>query len=101
MEEAGMTEVTPYGASDDLIEVEGNVSGCDEYNADDAHFVLVGEVGKVRLRVWYTRRGVWAIAAAPVEEDARTLPVMIDAEGYSAHAHVEGVQMVVREAEES
>lgn len=39
--------VTLYGASDDLIEVEGDVSGCDEYNADDEHFVLIGLEAKV------------------------------------------------------
>jgi hypothetical protein len=90
--------VTIYGASDDLIEVEGDAPGCDEYNGDDEHFVLVGEEGKVRVRCWYTKRGVWAIAAAPVEEDARTLSVTIHGTGYTAHATVENVDLVIREA---
>lgn len=91
--------VVLYGASDDLIEVEGDAPGCDEYPAEDAHFVLVGAVAKVRVRVWYTRRGVWAVAAAPVEEDTPMLPVALTGSGYSARATVEGVTMVVREAD--
>jgi len=31
-----MPDVTIYGASDDLIEVEGDVPGCDEYNQESA-----------------------------------------------------------------
>lgn len=90
--------VVLYGASDDLIEVEGDVTGCDEYPGDDEHFVLIGEAGKVRVRVWYTRGGIWAIAAAPVEEDEPMLPLYVGGSGYSARATVEGVSLVVREA---
>lgn len=90
--------VTLYGASDDLIEVEGTAPGCDEYNEEDAHFVLTGDKGAVRIRVWYTRRGVWAIAVAPVEEDAPMLPVQITGSGYTAQAIVGGVRLVVKEA---
>lgn len=95
-----MPDVTLYGASDDLIEVEGDVAGCDEYSAEDAHFLLVGTEGRrVRVRVWYTRRGLWAIAAAPIEEDKPMLPLEITGSGYTARALVRDVEMVVHEAE--
>lgn len=88
------------GSSDDLIEVEGKVPGCDEYNSEDEHFLAIGPAGKVRLRVWFTRRGLWAIAIAPVAEDVPMLAVSFEAvqTGYSARALVEGVEMVVHEA---
>lgn len=94
-----MSVVTIYGSSDDLIEIEGTEPGCDEYNADDAHFVLIGPEGQVRIRVWYGKRGVWIIAAAPVEEDAPMLPLTIQGLGYSAVAIVAGVDSVIREHE--
>jgi hypothetical protein len=91
--------VIVYGASDDLIEIEGSVQGCDEYNGDDEHFVLIGDEAKVRMRVWYTRRGVWAIAVAPVGEDIPMLEVQIAPadRGYTARAIVNGVRLVVHE----
>lgn len=98
----GVSTIVLYGASDDLIEVEGDRPGCDEYNAEDQHFVLAGANGTVRVRVWYTRRGLWAIAAAPVDEDTPMLPVAIEAgeKGYTAKATVHGVELVVAEAQE-
>ena len=94
--------VTLYGASDDLIEIEGDVPGCDEYNAEDEYFVLIGLEAKTRVRVWFTRGGVWAIAAAPVGEDIPMLAVVIEASerGYSARATVDGVHLVVHEAKQ-
>jgi len=53
-----MATIKIYGASDDLIEVEGKVPGCDEYN---------GEVGFIELslgyvfRIEYTKEGVWEV----------------------------------------
>lgn len=94
--------VTIYGASDDLIEVDGHVTGCDEYPSEDDHFVLIGEAGKVRVRVWYTERGLWAIAAAPVDEDTPMLSLALSAgeKNYTAQAVVEGVDLVIRERRE-
>jgi hypothetical protein len=95
-----MSEVTIYGASDDLVEVEGDAAGCDEYPSEDAHFVLTGDAGQVRVRCWYTDRGIWAIAAAPVSEGAPMLSVAISGyeSGYSAQAVVTGVISVIHEA---
>jgi hypothetical protein len=91
--------VTIYGASDDLVEVEGVVSGCDEYNTEDASFVLVGDSGQARVRCWYGRKGVWGIAVSPVDDGIPMLAVAIEgaSSGYSAQATISGVLSVVRE----
>jgi len=99
-----MTIATIYGVSDDLIEVEGNCPGCDEYSGADEHFVLIGtHERKTRVRVWYTGRGVWAIAVAPVSEDTPMLPVALEGaeNGYSAMLSVPDVEMVVHEQEQA
>ncbi len=103
MERTGSRTVFVYGASDDLIEVDGDVRGCDEYPSDDAHFVFSNGVEAVRLRVWFTRRGLWAIAAAPVDEDTPMLPVRLEgaARGYSAKAQIDDVNLIVHEAPET
>jgi hypothetical protein len=90
-------DITIYGASDDLIEIEGNAQGCDEYPGEDGVFVLIGDEAKVRVRVTYTARGLWAIAAQPVEEDVPMLPIFLTGSGYSARAEVHGVRLVVHE----
>jgi hypothetical protein len=93
------TTVTIYGASDDLVEVEGAVSGCDEYNTEDASFVLIGDSGQARVRCWYGRKGVWGIAISPVDDGIPLLPATIESadSGYSAQATITGVLSVVRE----
>lgn len=95
-----MATITFYGSSDDLIEVEGPLAGCDEYPGDDENFVVTGIDGALRVRVLYTPGGVWAIAAAPFEEDRPMLPVKISGHpnGYSACAIISGADMIVREA---
>jgi hypothetical protein len=94
--------VVIYGASDNLIEIKGQVRGCDEYNAEDAQFVLTGAhedgLAQTRLRVVYLPKGVWAISVAPVSEDVPMLPVFISQERYSAKATIAGVGSIVREA---
>lgn len=101
-----MHEVTIYGASDDLIEVEGDAPGCDEYNTDHAVFILrgSGEVtgGVTRVTVDYGAGGCWMIGVAPVDEDVSMLPMTMgqqprthpDAPGYSARATFTGVEAV-------
>ncbi len=41
-----MSKVTIYGASDDLVEVEGNIRGADEYNTDKLRAVISGSDGR-------------------------------------------------------
>lgn len=57
-----------YGASDDLVEVEG-IKGGDEFtvdNKDGATFVLGG---RIRIRLEYGRGGVWTATIGQVNAD--------------------------------
>ncbi len=58
-----------YGASDDLIEIEGDVPGCDEFNAEKAIFEVAG------LRIAFEYAGTWEIAVAQVDE---SVPVRVE-----------------------
>jgi hypothetical protein len=91
--------VTIYGSSDDLIEVDGTVAGCDEYPSEDSHFMLIGDGRQVRVRCWFTKAGLWAIAASQAAEGMDILPVRIEG-GTSQHsvkAIVENVRLVIHE----
>ncbi len=96
-----MADVTIYGASDDLIEVDGDVPGCDEYNGEAAELLLTGEhEGGLFVTVAYDR-GVWMVGLSPADDGVRMLPVTIDQTtyhdgeiGYSARATVLGVGTV-------
>lgn len=59
-----MKHLTIYGASDDLIEVEGDLEGCDEYNGEEAVFAIAG----LKVTVEYADAGVWAIKVAQLDE---------------------------------
>ena len=71
-----MRTVSFYGASDDLIEVDG-IPGADEFAALDqspegmAGSFVVG--GKIRVRAYYDQRGVWGFSVSQVT-DAVPLP---------------------------
>lgn len=63
-----------YGASDDLIEVDGDAPGCDEYNVISdgpliATFAVEADEGGCRVHAIYTTGGVWSFAVAQMEED--------------------------------
>lgn len=91
------TTVVIYGASDDLIEVEGSVVGCDEYDGEHASFVLIGLAGEqARVNVRYG--AYWAIEVTPVDEDVPMLPCAIEGmpNGYSPRAVFSGVASVVK-----
>lgn len=94
-----MSVVTIYGASDDLIEVEGPVPGCDEYNDEFARFRLIGDGKTTVVEVQYVESGVWEIRVRPLAEDVLMHEVAISQSerGYSALAIVAGVEQVVRE----
>ncbi len=100
-----MHEVAIYGASDDLIEVEGDAPGCDEYNAEEATFVVTGANGSAtRVEVKYGAGGCWMIGVAPIDEDVAMVTMAMrqqarehpDAPGYSARAVFADVQRVDR-----
>lgn len=57
-----MATIKLYGASDDLIEIEGDVPGCDEHNfyTDGEPVFVVLSTGDV-FAVTYGERGVWEV----------------------------------------
>lgn len=55
-----MSAVTVYGASDDLIEVEGDIEGEFYLKDDDAGDLLAFSDGTI-LRMRYAESGVWRI----------------------------------------
>ena len=98
--------VTVYGASDDLIEIDGEAPGCDEYPGESAVFVLHGDGARTWVEVSYESPGVWAIKVAPVDEDVPMIPAQVqqgpretgtpgsDPAAYSAVAIFAGVERV-------
>lgn len=72
-----------YGASDDLIEVEGDVPGADEYPGEATSFTVAG----LQVGVRYFTNGVWGIILAQVDEDvpitAQDLRFSVHESGYS------------------
>lgn len=81
-----MPTVTIYGASDDLIEVEGDVPGCDEYNSIDAPLYVELSTGDA-FKVEYTDEGVWRVtlhekgALHTIKSLKNTSVVTVPAEG--------------------
>jgi hypothetical protein len=64
LDELVLIPVRFHGASDDLIEVEGDIPGADEYNGDLGRFDIAG----LRVRVEYARAGTWDIAVGLIDE---------------------------------
>lgn len=87
-----MSQVTIYGASDDLIEVEGTIT--DEFGAsrDDEGYVVFS-TGDV-FRVSYNERGVWdvehSVTSGELEVEITKAPPGEDPEPYTDHAEVSG-----------
>lgn len=94
-----MASVTFYGASDDLIEVEGDAPGCDEYNSDDDSFLVVcdGDAGCI-VHLVYTGDGTWQVGVRPIGENVPMPDSIIGAKGYSAFVTVPEVLHVTRKA---
>ncbi len=60
-----LTKVRFYGASDDLVEVEGDIPGCDEYcTFEPETFYLAGLV----IKIQYNTRGTWEINVSRLNE---------------------------------
>lgn len=99
-----VSDITISGASDDLIEIEGNAPGCDEYNVPDGHgsFVVTCEGGRaVRVVVTFGRGGVWAVSLAPIDDGFPMAHVHVDGgeDDRSAYVRIADVVNVVREAD--
>lgn len=79
-----MADLTIYGASDDLVEIEG-VAGADEYNAEDVRLLVTCPDGRAaEVHVAYVSGGVWAITYQPSDEDVEAPEGRIDCNGYTA-----------------
>lgn len=74
-----MTTIVIYGASDDLLEIEGRAPGCDEYSAGrgDCVVELLPSGDRFRFRVRYGR-GDDAVWTVEHEHDSGSLDVRID-----------------------
>lgn len=90
--------ITIYGASDDLVEVDG-CEGADEFNVDDedrwqADLIAPGDTGQMRVHCWFDKEGCWQVGVGQTIEDCQLPPWPIsitqapvmnpDNEGYSA-----------------
>lgn len=90
-----MKTVTIYGASDDLVEVEG-VPGADEFGAYSSrahvgYFELISESTMGRLRVHCIYDGCWHFSFGQVEEGDPwpQWPISTTFDGYSAKHSIE------------
>jgi hypothetical protein len=66
-----MPEITIYGVSDDLVEVEG-CKGADEFTYSSEMWrgdLVAPDGGSLRVHTWYD--GVWRVAVGQVDEDVR------------------------------
>jgi hypothetical protein len=60
--------ITIYGASDDLVEVDG-CEGADEFNADDWSADLIAPDGdQMRVYVRYELTGCWSVGVGQADE---------------------------------
>jgi hypothetical protein len=88
--------ITIYGASDDLVEVDG-CEGADEFNVRDrwqGDLVAPGGTEQMRVHCWYDDDGCWQVGVGQVLEDVQmpAWPISItqapamnpDNPGYSA-----------------
>ena len=93
-----MSETTVYGASDDLIEVDGALS--EEFSATDDSAVLAFSNGVV-LRIEYDRDGIWRVRPlAGASRVTVTVAPTDDDDNYSDRAVIhEEVVWVVRGTE--
>lgn len=79
-----------YGASDDLVEVEG-VKGGDEFNVygDGPHMALFNLGGKMRVHAIYD--GCWSFAVGMVDKaiPLPEWPVRVTSEGYTTVVEID------------
>jgi hypothetical protein len=82
--------ITIYGASDDLIAVEGDIR--EEFNYDSSSGDVLAFSNGVLLRVSYTDDGVWRIApmATNGQEVQIVQAVSADSDSYSDRATITG-----------
>ena len=77
-----MPDLTFYGASDDLIEIDGAFS--EEYGREDGHFLVIDGERHMRVHVFYTSQGTWAVACWQLSEAMPAIPGTITFDRYTA-----------------
>jgi hypothetical protein len=81
-----MPELIISGASDDLVEIEGVLR--EEFDVPSSEtinlLIVTPDANQAKVRVSYTRNGVWEIGYAPVDEDVSAPPGRIEVSGYTA-----------------
>jgi hypothetical protein len=87
--------ITIYGASDDLVEVDG-CEGADEFSTDrwQADLVAPGAKEQMRVHCWYDEDGCWQVGVGQTVEEcqlppwpvtiSQAAPMNPDNPGYSA-----------------
>lgn len=92
-----------YGASDDLVEIEGHPGGDEVGCESSAVVVSIGDrVRGLVVRIEYSPKwagnvGCWAAAVSPIDEDVPMYPVTIELEPerkYSAMVLVDAPETV-------
>ncbi len=90
-----MTTITIYGASDDLVEVQG-CDGAGEFSSDawQGDLVAPGGTEQMRVHCWYNDDGCWQVGVGQTIEDCQLPPWPLsvtqapamspDNQGYSA-----------------
>lgn len=88
-----MNVVKIYGASDDLIEIDGEVKGCDEYSPDDDIGYVELSTGDV-FKVEYTKGGTWRVShlldSKKLQVEIEKCPEDDDPDPYTDTATVRG-----------
>lgn len=65
--------ITVYGASDDLVEVDG-CEGADEFNVYGDHWqgdLMLSVAEQMRVHCWYDDDGCWQVGVGQVIEDVQ------------------------------
>jgi hypothetical protein len=64
--------ITIYGASDDLVEVDG-CEGADEFNTEHfvANLVGPGAIDQMTVTCWFAPNGCWYVGVGQVDEDVQ------------------------------
>lgn len=82
-----MAELTIYGASDDLVEVEGLFTNEFYVQGDNEAVTLLvtcPDGRSCKVRVAYVDGGVWAVSYQPSDEDVPAPTGRVECGGYTA-----------------
>jgi hypothetical protein len=95
-----MQQVTFYGSSDDLVEVEGSLPGCDEYyltDAEEHEFALTWAEGIGTMRgnivlARYGDTGLWLFGVGPYDEG---MPFVVESADITLHENKYSTELIL------